>query len=167
MVLYRRNRVVGGTYFFTVTLRNRRDDALVRHIDALRDAWNAAKSRVPHEIVAAVVLPDHLHAIITMQDRADDYSRLWQDIKKDFTRRVRADARLRSPWQARFWEHTIRDEDDLRRHVDYIHLNPLKHGLVARVADWPHSTFARHVRSGLLPTDWAGAGEIEGAFGES
>jgi len=167
MVLYRRNRVAGGTYFFTVTLRNRRDDALVRHIDALRDAWRATKSRVPHEIIAAAVLPDHLHAIITMQDRADDYSRLWQDIKKGFTRRVRADVRLRSPWQARFWEHTIRDEADLRRHIDYIHFNPLKHGLVAQVADWPHSTFARHVRSGLLPADWAGADEIEGAFGES
>lgn len=87
MVLYRRNRVSGGTYFFTVTLRNRRSDVLVRHVDALRDAWRSARTRVPHAVIASVVLPDHLHAVIEMPDGASDYSRLWQDIKKGFTRR--------------------------------------------------------------------------------
>ena len=153
MVRYRRNRVAGGTFFFTVTLRNRRSDALVRHIDALRASWRAAMSRNAHEVVAAVVLPDHLHAVIRMADDAD-YSRLWQDLKKGFTRRI-AGGRP-SPWQPRFWEHTIRDAIDLQRHIDYVHINPMKHGLVSRLCDWPHFSFHRYVRDGLLSADWAG-----------
>ena len=164
MVRYRRNRVPDGTYFFTVTLRNRRSDLLVRHIDALRDAWRSARSRTPHAVIAVVVLPDHLHAVIRMRD-GGDYSRLWQDIKKGFTRRTTMPC-APSPWQPRFWEHTIRDEEDLRRHVDYVHINPLKHGWVRRVADWPHSSFHRHVRDRVLPADWGGHGGGEGGLGE-
>src|SRR3546814_13523256 len=163
MVRYRRNRVPDGTYFFTVTLRDRRSDALVRHVEALRSAWRAARCRVPHGIVAAVVLPDHLHAVVTMCDGPGDYSRLWQEIKKGFTRRVAAGQA--SPWQARFWAHTIRDERDLQPHVDYVHVNPLKPGLVTRVVDWPYSSFHRHVRQGLAAADCAGKVEA-GAFGE-
>src|SRR3546814_5310928 len=107
--------------------------------------------------------PDHLHAVVTMCDGPGDYSRLWQEIKKGFTRRVAAGQA--SPWQARFWEHTIRDERDLQAHVDYVHVNPLKHGLVTRVVDWPYSSFHRHVRQGLAAADWAGKVEA-GAFGE-
>ena len=146
-------------------MRNRRDDALVRHVDALQSAWRSAHARVPHRVIAAVVLPDHLHAVIEMRDASDDYPRLWQDIKKGFTRRVAASGL--SPWQARYWEHTIRDERDLQAHVDYVHINAVKHGLVARAADWPHSTFHRYVHRGWLPTDWAGnAAILSGAFGE-
>lgn len=116
----------------------------------------AAKARIPHEVVAAVVLPDHLHAVITMRDASGDYPRLWQDIKKGFTRRIGAT----SPWQARYWEHTITGETDLRRHVDYVHINPVKHGLVARVVDWPHSSFHRYVSERVLPWDWAGDVEL-------
>lgn len=122
MVRYRRNRVPGGTFFFTLTLRNRSSDLLVARIDALREAWRSAQARVPHEVVAAVVLPEHLHAVVTMRDAAADYPRLWQDI----------------------------------RHVDYVHINPLKHRLVERVADWPHSTFHRYVARGMLPIHWRG-----------
>src|SRR3546814_5629307 len=86
-----------------------------------------------------------------------------KEIKKGFTRRVAAGQA--SPWQARFWEHTIRDERDLQAHVDYVHVNPLKHGLVTRVVDWPYSSFHRHVRQGLAAADWAGKVEA-GAFGE-
>ena len=156
MVRYRRNRVADGTFFFTVTLRDRRSEALVRHIDALRHAWQSAQTRVPHEVVAAVVLPDHLHAVIRMRDGVGDYSRLWQDVKKGFTRRIGWTGH-RSPWQSRFWEHTIRDDDDLKRHIDYVHINPMKHGLVPRIAEWPHSSFHRYTRAGFLPLNWAGA----------
>ena len=70
-------------------------------------------------------------------------------------------------WQRRFWEHTIRDEQDLERHVDYIHCNPVKHGLVARVRDWEHSSFHQYVRDGVLPDDWGGdANRQHGSFGE-
>jgi putative transposase len=157
MVNYRRNRVRNGTYFFTITLRNRRSDLLVRRIDALFAAWRRARRRVPHRLVAFVVMPDHLHAVVTMIDGRDDYSRLIQDIKKGFTRRVCHGRKTDSPWQARFWEHTIRDQRDLHNHIDYIHINPVKHGYVARVIDWPHSSFHRFVRVGILPADWANA----------
>lgn len=156
MVNYRRNRIQNGTYFFTVTLRNRRSDLLVRRIDALFAAWRHARHRVPHRIVAFVVMPDHFHALVTMTDGRDDYSRLIQDVKKGFTRRMAYEGKIDSPWQARFWEHTIRDDNDFRNHIDYIHINPLKHGMVESVADWPHSTFHRYVRKGWLPIDWAG-----------
>ena len=166
MVNYRRNHAPAGTYFFTVTLADRRSDALTRHIGALRAAWAAAKARVPHDVIAVAVMPDHVHALIAMRDPAGDYSRLWQDIKKGFTRRLQPAAGPPSPWQTRFWEHTIRDDTDLQNHVDYIHINPMKHGLVDRVADWPHSSFHDHVRRGLLPQDWAGEAPTTGNFGE-
>jgi putative transposase len=73
----------------------------------------------------------------------------------------------RGIWQRRFWEHTLRDENDLVRHVDYIHFNPVKHGHVKHVIDWPYSTFHRMVRLGVYPQDWGGdSSEIEGCFGE-
>jgi len=163
MVNYRRNRVENGTYFFTVTLKDRRSDLLVRRIDTLKQSWRTAAERVKHNIIAAVVLPDHLHALITMCDGTDDYPRLWQEIKKGFTRRLDASA---SPWQRRYWEHTIRDDVDFQTHFDYIHINPVKHGLVEQVVDWPHSSFHRYVQGGELPVDWAGQADIPGEFGE-
>lgn len=156
MVNYRRNRIHDGTYFFTVTLRNRRSDLLVRRIDALFNAWRRARRRVPHRVVAFVVMPDHFHVLVTMTDGRDDYSRLIQDVKKGFTRRIACGKKIDSPWQARFWEHTIRDERDFRNHIDYIHINPLKHSVVEKVADWPYSTFQRYARNGWLPMNWAG-----------
>lgn len=147
MVRYRRNRIAGATYFFTVTLRDRRSDLLVREIGALREAWRKAAGRVPHAIIAAVVLPDHLHAVIRMEDEAADFPRLWQDIKKGFTRRTSRPG-APSAWQSRYWERTVRDEAELQAFVDYVHINPLKHGLVNVVAEWPHSTFHRYVSKG-------------------
>ena len=139
MVRYRRNRVPGGTFFFTVTLRDRKSDLLVRHVDALRESWQRARVRVPHDIVAAVVLPDHIHAVIRMRDDSGDYSNLWREIKKGFTRRVAPG--VKTLWQSRFWEHTIRDDADLQAHIDYIHYNPVKHGYAVNAADWPYSSF--------------------------
>lgn len=119
----------------------------------------AARRRVPHRIVAFAIMPDHLHAVITMKDGCDDYSRLIQDIKKGFTLRTRCGQTVDSPWQARFWEHTIRDERDLRHHIDYIHNNPVKHAKASRAIDWPYSSFHRYVREGLLPKHWAAVQE--------
>lgn len=72
----------------------------------------------------------------------------------------------RGVWQRRFWEHLIRDDADYARHVEYCYINPLKHRLVTRVRDWPHSSFHRDVRAGIFPQDWAGDGEMSGEFGE-
>jgi putative transposase len=169
--------VAGGTYFFTLALRNRSSDLLVRHISEVREAFRTVRSERPFSIDAIVVLPDHLHAIWTLPEGDADYSGRWRAIKACFTRQLRVagvelardergEYRL---WQRRFWEHTIRDERDFRAHMDYVHINPVKHGFVERVRDWPWSTFHRYVKAGMLPEDWAGDGEdAEGSesFGE-
>jgi putative transposase len=175
MVRYRRNFVHGGTYFFTVTLLDRNSSALVDHIGALRAAFRASRRERPFMIDAIVILPDHLHAILTLPEDDADFSGRWRRIKGHFSSRmIAAGASVsRHPngdyalWQRRFWEHTIRDEDDYARHVEYIHFNPLKHGLVSRVREWPYSSFHRYVRLGILPNDWAG--DVSGGgvnFGE-
>jgi putative transposase len=164
MVRYRRNRIEGGTYFFTVTLAERQSTALVDHVGALRAAFRAARQQRPFTIDAVVVLPDHLHAILTLPQGDADFAGRWRRIKGHFSTslltagvavRRHANGEL-ALWQRRYWEHTIRDEDDLVRHVDYVHYNPVKHGLVTRVRDWPHSSFHLYVRRGVLPQDWAG-----------
>jgi len=176
MVHYRRNRVAGGTYFFTVTLRDRSSDRLVRHVGLLRDAFRSVRAERPFTIDAIVILPDHLRAIWTLPAGDADYSGRWRAIKSRFTHGLRASGipfsrdsrgeyRL---WQRRFWEHTIRDDDDFNRHVDYIHYNPVKHGLTRRAADWQYSSLHRYVRLGLLTDDWTvGIDEETGQYGES
>lgn len=164
MTDYRRNRVPGGTYFFTVNLLERRSGLLVEHIELLRDAVRAVRTRRPFHIDAWVVLPDHLHAVWTLPEGDADYSGRWRAIKIAFAKALpkteeRSDVRMskgeRGIWQRRFWEHTIRDDADYAAHVDYVNVNPLKHGLVRRVADWPYSSFHRDVASGVYPLDWA------------
>jgi len=175
MVEYRRNFIPGGTFFFTVTLADRRSSTLVENIDALRKAFRVAQDERPFSIDAVVILPEHLHAIMTLPSGDSDFSGRWRRIKSLFTRHIvtsgaqitrdrRGEYQL---WQRRFWEHTIRDDRDLSRHIDYIHYNPVKHGLVPQASDWPHSSFHRYVRDGLLPRDWAGVADpaTEG-FGE-
>lgn len=162
---YRRARVPGGTFFFTVNLLERYpNDLLVRHIEALRDALRRTKRRWPFHIDAWVVLPDHMHAVWTLPPEDDDYANRWRTLKQHFSRalpvtehrsRVRITRSERGIWQRRFWEHMIRDDADYAAHVDYVHFNPLKHGYVKRVADWPYSSFHRWVAAGDYPTDWA------------
>jgi putative transposase len=174
MVLYRRNFVPGGTFFFTATLADRRSDALARNIDLLRQACRVTRQERPFSIDAVVVLPDHLHVVVTLPTNDADYPERWKRCKSLFSRLVakggsgsknrRGEYGL---WQRRYWEHTIRDDRDFERHVNYVHYNPVKHGLVTRVTDWPFSSFHRYVARGVLPRDWAGdAAELSGRFGE-
>jgi len=165
MSQYRRVRVEGGWFFFTVTLADRSSDLLVRHIERLRKAYAAALKRDPFETIAICVLPDHLHAIWALPSDDADFSRRWCLIKHDFScglpddperSRSKRAKREKGIWQRRFWEHAIRNDADLARHVDYIHFNPVKHGLVSRACDWPHSSFHRYVARGFLPFDWGG-----------
>lgn len=175
MVRYRRNFVPDGTFFFTVTLKDRRSKALVEHVALLRAAFRKVRMRRPFGIEAIVVLLDYLHAIFTLPPDDADFSGRWQMIKASFTTGVLAAgvAITRNAkgeydlWQRRFWEHTIRDDGDLERHVNYIHFNPVKHGLVAKVSAWPYSSFHQYARRGILPADWAGIvqDDIRG-FGE-
>jgi putative transposase len=165
MTDYRRNRVPGGTYFFTVNLTDRRSDLLVQHIDMLRDAVRTLRASAPFHIDAWVVLPEHMHCLWTLPEGDTDFSTRWRRIKSAFSRRLprgeqRSASRIskgeRGIWQRRFWEHTIRDDRDYGAHLDYIHFNPVKHGLVADAGDWPYSSFRRCVAKGLYPAGWAG-----------
>lgn len=160
---YRRNYVEGGTYFFTVNLLDRKQTLLVDHVDALRAAVRWVKDHRPFCIDAWVVLPDHIHAVWTLPEGDADYSSRWREIKKRFSKSLPYRERLsatrkhkgeRGIWQRRFWEHTIKDERDYQFHVDYVHINPLKHGLVTRVVDWPYSSFHRALAQGHYAADW-------------
>ena len=172
---YRRAFVPGGCWFFTVNLLDRRTRLLTDHIEALRDATRRTRHGYPFRIDAFVVLPDHLHAVWTLPPGDADFSIRWRLIKSRFARSIPKDERLsrvrrargeRGIWQRRFWEHLIRDDADYARHVEYCYINPVKHGLVRRVSDWPHSSFHRAVRAGIFPEDWAGDIGPAGEFGE-
>jgi len=180
---YRRADTQGGTYFFTVNTDRRQPiltETTVRL--ALREGIMEARERFPFEILAWVLLPDHLHCIWTLPDGDADFAKRWGIIKRHVSSRCgaalnnekclsesRRKRKETSLWQRRYWEHCIRDEKDFISHVEYIHWNPVKHGLVKRVADWPYSTFHRSVAQGMYPADWGGdfAGRWkEAVFGE-
>ncbi|MGN6151326.1 MAG: REP-associated tyrosine transposase [Lysobacteraceae bacterium] len=155
---YRRCRVPGGTYFFTVAIAERRRSLLTEHIYALCQAFRAARITRPFVVDAIVVLPDHLHCLWTLPPGDVDDSVRWAYVKSAFSMRMppgerrrasRIAKRERGLWQRRFWEHRIADEDDFRRHLDDIHFNPVKHGHAASVSDWPLPSFHRHMRAGM------------------
>ncbi|MDD3517113.1 MAG: transposase [Chromatiales bacterium] len=169
MPRYRRDFVPGGTYFFTLTLTDRRSRLLIDEVDRLRSVYRRVQARHPFRTLAICVLPDHVHAVWALPDGDADFPLRWRLIKSGFSRTLPVPAGRRASligrrekgiWQRRYWEHRIRDEADLERHVAYVHFNPVKHGLVRRVRDWPWSSFHRHVAAGWLPEDWAG-GEID------
>lgn len=146
-------------------------------VECLREAFRVELRRRPFDVYAMVVLPDHLHAIWTLPEDDADYSIRWRQIKGWVTRHYPRDllpepslARVRRGeqelWQRRFWEHRIRDEHDLAMHVDYIHGNPVKHGLVRSPGDWPYSSFRRFVRAGVYGDDWAGCAAADTALSE-
>ena len=161
---YRRMRVDGGCWFFTVNLQDRRQTLLADHIDKLRDAVAKVQHKRPFTIDVFVVLPDHLHTIWTLPPDDDDFSTRWRLIKTLFVRALPKQEGL--VWQPRFWEHMIRDQRDYENHVNYCYINPMKHGWVSRVVDWPYSSFHRDVRAGIFPSDWAGDVRTIGLFGE-
>lgn len=171
---YRRDWTPGATYFFTVTLLHRQDnDLLVQKIDVLRESVRSVRKRHPFTIHGWVVLPDHLHCVLELPPQDADYATRWRLVKADFSKNIhatefRSEVRRRRGergiWQRRFWEHRIRDERDFRAHMDYVHINPVKHGLVDRVMDWPYSTFHWLVKMGIYPLDWGGG--FEKALGD-
>jgi putative transposase len=174
MTAYCRDFTVGGTWFFTVNLADRQRTLLVDQIDLLRLSFRHVMQAHPFKINAIVVLPEHLHAIWTLPEGDADYSLRWRLIKTGFSRAIvrgepisasRLTRGERGIWQRRYWEHLIRDDADFARHLDYIHFNPVKHGHVQRVQDWPWSSFHRYVADGEMDLEWCG-GDSEGAFGE-
>lgn len=162
MVNYRRIYIEGATYFFTVTLKNRQANLLTNHIDALRESFAFVKKQHPFKIIAIVILPEHIHCIWQLPNEDDNYAGRWRAIKSRFTRSlIKSGVKLQQNkrgeydlWQPRYWEHTIRNEADLSRHIDYLHYNPVKHGWTNSVKDWPYSSFHRFVAQGQLPANW-------------
>jgi len=164
MTDYRRFYHPGASWFFTVNLVERKGNRLlIDKIDLLREAFIHVKKSHPYKMDAVVILPEHLHCILTLPAGDSDFSTRWGLIKAYFSRHIENKERVstsrmkrgeRGLWQRRFWEHLIRDEADYQQHMDYIHWNPVKHGWVDSVKDWPHSSFHQHVRNGLYSEDW-------------
>jgi putative transposase len=200
---YRRTRVRGGTFFFTVVSYRRRPVLCDKGIRAaIRQAVYVVRNERPFDIDAWVLLPDHLHCVWTLPPNDADFSTRWAMIKRYVTKTAhgarsapydsrpsavgcvsrtvtngarsapyKPQSKIRRHegflWQRRFWEHTVRDNEDLKRCLDYVHWNPVKHGHVSRVADWPFSTFHRYVRQGMYGPDWGGSVAIDDrGFGE-
>ena len=175
MPQYRRFYIPGATWFLTVTLAQRRgNDLLVRHVNLLRQAFADTQHHYPFTMEAVVILPEHLHCIWTLPDGEADYSLRWRMLKAQFSRSIatgefvnasRKMRRERGIWQRRFWVRQILNQEDMNRHIDYIHFNPVKHGWVKRVRDWPYSSFHRYVRAGIYPLDWGG-GDLSNIAGD-
>ena len=162
MAHYRGNLPPGGRYFFTVNLADRRCALLNDYIVLLRAAFRQVRARHPFAIEPAMTLQDHLHTIWTLPEDDADFATRWRLIKSGFSHALPRGERIsasraakggRGIWQRRYWEHTLRDENDFARHLDYVHFNPVKHKLVSRACDWPYSSLHVYVRRGLMPGD--------------
>jgi putative transposase len=164
---YRRMKLEGASYFFTLVTEHRqplfRNAAVVR---LFQNAVAEVRARHPFALQGQVILPDHLHALWTLPDGDAAYSTRWRLIKSSFTRALLRNQTAAVPsesrrskaeqavWQRRFWEHLIRDDSDFAAHLDYIHFNPVRHGLAAAPRDWPYSTFREWVARGIYDPDW-------------
>ena len=168
---YRRARQPAGCYFFTlITHRRRPILTLPDNVTRLRESFSHVQVSHPFVLDGIVILPEHIHCLMRLPEGDEDFSRRWSLIKRHFSigcvgvpeadTASRRDKREKGVWQRRFWEHLIRDEEDWRRHMDYIHYNPVKHGHVGAPGEWSHSSFARSVEKGWYSSDW-GASEPE------
>jgi putative transposase len=165
---YRRIHATGGTFFFTaVTYERLPIFSNDPSVEILQKVIDKTRSRYPFDQIAFCILPDHLHCIWRLPMGDEDYSTRWQMIKACFSMEYkhvsgleghRTDSRIskreRGIWQRRFWEHTIRDDEDLARHINYIHFNPVKHGLVTRIADCRWSSYHEYLRNGYYDEEW-------------
>jgi len=163
----RRYHTAGNWYFITNVTYLRRP-VLVEHADLLLSAFERCRERVAHDLHAWVILPDHFHAVINSKD--GDMSGIMQRIKMGFAAhlRLRTGNRRGRVWQNRFWDHVIRDEEDLNRHIDYIHYNPVKHELASSPFEWKHSSIHQFHLEGIYDQDWGrrDAPQFDGNFGE-
>ena len=172
---YRRAFVPDGSFFFTAVTEQRQPlFASAYAVGLSRTAFRAVRSTRPFEVDAIVVLPDHLHCIWTLPPGDADFATRWWLIKTCFAKhcdpalraephRARKAKREQALWQHRYWEHALRDEADVIRHVAYVHFNPVKHGLVSSAIEWSYSSFRRYVSAGVYPADWGlGAIDFEG-----
>ena len=168
---YRRAKIPGATYFFTLNAADRQGRILVDHVKELGQSLRRVQARHPFKLDAIVVLPEHLHMLMTLPREDADFAARIMLIKQAFSRQIPAAGEQcnrsrirrgeRGVWQRRYWEHLIRDDEDFVRHTDYIHFNPVKHGWVTHAADWPHSSIHRFIRRGLVDASWATVGAAD------
>ena len=162
---YRRVYIQNSKIFITI-VANKRRQILIKNIDLLRNSFNLIKEKIKFNIDAIVILPDHLHMIIEPKE-IKKYPEIIKGIKSNFSRNIdkskiedyeesesRKNKNETDIWQRRYWEHSIIDENDLQKHIDYIHYNPIKHGYVKRAKDWEYSTFKKYVKQGLYDENW-------------
>ena len=182
MANYRRAIAPGGTFFFTVVTYRRRsifDQPEGRKI--LREVVQEVREQYPFIIDAWVLLPEHMHCIWTLPQESSNFSIRWNRIKSGFSKKAKSVYHLEewmndskrkhreaTIWQRRFWEHQIRNDWEYQVYMDHTHFNPVKHGLVEMVIDWPYSSFHRYVRLGIYPEQWGGTTDrsSEYRFGE-
>ncbi len=167
---YRRLYIPGGSYFFTLVMKQRRKIfAQDSAVGILKDAFRRVMERRHFTIDAIAILPDHLHCIWTLPPGDQDFSTRWRLIKTWFTKRYDVTLSMnqdtseinkgrKSVWQHRYWEHLLRDQEDYNHHVNYIHYNPVRHGYVSRAFDWQYSSFRRYVRNGICSENWGNTG---------
>ena len=165
---YRRVRIHGGTVFITFVTYDRMPiltSQTARQI--LGDVWRSVAKRNPFTTDAICLLPDHIHVLMTLPENDFDYSLRIREIKRLFTmeylstdgeivsrNRSHINKKEATVWQRRFWEHTIKDEQDYQNHFDYIHYNPVKHGFVKDVSLWAWSSFHRYISLGVYESGW-------------
>ena len=164
---YTRLFLQGFNYLFITVVTNGRQKILIEMIDILRQSFKSALDKFAFEIYAAVIMPDHMHLIIKVE-HIEDYPKILYLIKYKFSLKMPKNAFL-SPskikkgekgiWQRRYWEHTIRDEEDMAKHLDYIHFNPIKHGYVKTVGEYKYSSFKKFVKMGFYDDTWCNAGD--------
>ncbi len=162
---YRRARLKGGLYFFTLVTHNRLPLLeTAENLNLLKQAVQHVNIRHPFKQLAYVMLPDHVHCIWQLPEDKDDFSTRWRLVKHYVSCHT---PQQRPFWQKRFWEHLIQGQDDYHKHLDYIHYNPVKHGLVKRPREWPHSSYHDFLRIGWYEPGWGETTpETEGEFGE-
>ena len=154
----RRCYQAGGSYFFTLVTHQRRHILNnPKHIKQFKESLNKVKEKLPFSLNAIVILLDHLHCLWRLPESDEDYSTRWRLIKRYFSMEMNAvinHRREKEVWQRRFWEHSIRNERDWQKHMDYIHYNPVKHGWVEAPKDWPYSSFHHWVEKGVYEKSW-------------
>lgn len=151
---YRHNRVPGHTYFFTVRLRDRHSTLLTDHISAFGEAIRQARVKKPFHVDAWVALPDHAHAIWTLPPGDEDCAGRWRAVKIAFTkalskstRGIDGDATI---WKRHYQAYPIDGDEEYARLIDYVHMNPLRHGVCRNMEDWQWSSLHRFVAAGLI-----------------
>ena len=155
---YHRLFIKGGTYFFTLVTHDRQPflskESTLRR---LKTSFRYAMNKHPFLINGMVILPDHIHCIWQLPENDNNYSIRWNLIKRFFSTGISCSTnqrREKNIWQRRFWEHLIRNEEELFRCLDYIHYNPVKHGYVKSPCEWESSSFKRYVRQGFYDFNW-------------